>query len=336
MNTGIQDAHNLAWKISCLLKGVASPTIIQTYETERRPIAIANTLLSVKNFQAAMSIPAALGLDPTVANAVHRVINNSLGSILPSSFQKSILEGVFSIGRAQLSEFILNEKNPIGASRLAKLRSIFDEGKSLQLQFPAEDLGFRYLDGALVADHDNETQETAETPSSSRRGSREYIPSSKPGSRLPHMQLRMLNTSSSAKDVFSTLDLVPIDKLEFLLIIAPLRDSYDVASVAFKVAETFGVSLKVCVMWPEGSVPANASGSGMELEPWKNYVDVMEVRRSEAKSWWEMCQMTSKGVILVRPDDHIGWSTEIDTVENVAQQVERVFSRILGARKTTS
>jgi hypothetical protein len=27
---------------------------------------------------------------------------------------------------------------------LAKLRHIFEEGKSLQLQFPAEDLGFRY------------------------------------------------------------------------------------------------------------------------------------------------------------------------------------------------
>ena len=38
MNTGIQDAHNLAWKISCLLKDAASPSIIQTYETERKPV----------------------------------------------------------------------------------------------------------------------------------------------------------------------------------------------------------------------------------------------------------------------------------------------------------
>jgi len=38
MNTGIQDAHNLAWKISCLLKDAVSPSIIQTYETERKPV----------------------------------------------------------------------------------------------------------------------------------------------------------------------------------------------------------------------------------------------------------------------------------------------------------
>jgi len=74
---------------------------------------------------------------------VHQVVNSSLGSVLPSSFQKAVLEGIFSIGRAQLSEFVLNENNPLGSSRLARLKTIFDEGKSLQLQFPAEDLGFR-------------------------------------------------------------------------------------------------------------------------------------------------------------------------------------------------
>jgi len=54
-----------------------------------------------------------------------------------------VLDGIFSIGRAQLSQAILNERNPIGSSRLTRLKQIFDEGKSLQLQFPAEDLGFR-------------------------------------------------------------------------------------------------------------------------------------------------------------------------------------------------
>ena len=77
--------------------------------------------------------------------AVHRVINSAVGSILPSGMQKEVLESIFALGRAQLSPPLLNEKNPIGSARLAKLRSIFDEGKSLQLQFPAEDLGFRLV-----------------------------------------------------------------------------------------------------------------------------------------------------------------------------------------------
>jgi 2-polyprenyl-6-methoxyphenol hydroxylase-like FAD-dependent oxidoreductase len=38
-NTGIHDAHNLAWKLALVLKGVAAPELVDTYEVERRPVA---------------------------------------------------------------------------------------------------------------------------------------------------------------------------------------------------------------------------------------------------------------------------------------------------------
>ncbi len=37
-NTGIHDAHNLAWKLALVLKGVAGPELLDTYETERKPV----------------------------------------------------------------------------------------------------------------------------------------------------------------------------------------------------------------------------------------------------------------------------------------------------------
>jgi 2-polyprenyl-6-methoxyphenol hydroxylase-like FAD-dependent oxidoreductase len=37
-NTGIHDAHNLAWKLALVLKGVAGPELLTTYETERKPV----------------------------------------------------------------------------------------------------------------------------------------------------------------------------------------------------------------------------------------------------------------------------------------------------------
>ena len=47
MNTGIQDAYNLGWKLGCVLEG-ASDTLLDTYEEERLPVA-ANVLgLSTK------------------------------------------------------------------------------------------------------------------------------------------------------------------------------------------------------------------------------------------------------------------------------------------------
>ena len=36
-NTGVQDAHNLAWKLALVLKGLAGPELLSTYEPERRP-----------------------------------------------------------------------------------------------------------------------------------------------------------------------------------------------------------------------------------------------------------------------------------------------------------
>ena len=38
-NTGIHDAHNLAWKLALVLKGVAGPALLESYEAERRPVA---------------------------------------------------------------------------------------------------------------------------------------------------------------------------------------------------------------------------------------------------------------------------------------------------------
>jgi putative polyketide hydroxylase len=38
-NTGIQDAHNLAWKLAAVYHGQASPALLATYDEERRPVA---------------------------------------------------------------------------------------------------------------------------------------------------------------------------------------------------------------------------------------------------------------------------------------------------------
>ncbi len=49
LNTGVGDAHNLAWKIAHVLHGHASPSLLDSYEEERRPVALNNTSQSVQN-----------------------------------------------------------------------------------------------------------------------------------------------------------------------------------------------------------------------------------------------------------------------------------------------
>ncbi|MCX4820084.1 FAD-dependent monooxygenase [Streptomyces sp. NBC_01142] len=42
-NTGIQDAHNLAWKLAAVLDGWAGPELLETYGSERQPVARATS-----------------------------------------------------------------------------------------------------------------------------------------------------------------------------------------------------------------------------------------------------------------------------------------------------
>ena len=51
MNTGIQDAHNLAWKLALVVRGEASEELLSTYHEERHPVAQSNVAWSLNNAQ---------------------------------------------------------------------------------------------------------------------------------------------------------------------------------------------------------------------------------------------------------------------------------------------
>lgn len=40
LNTGIMDSHNLVWKLALDVYGIAKPSLLASYETERRQIAL--------------------------------------------------------------------------------------------------------------------------------------------------------------------------------------------------------------------------------------------------------------------------------------------------------
>ena len=43
MNTGIDDAANLAWKLAALVQGWGGKNLLNSYSEERQPVAIRNT-----------------------------------------------------------------------------------------------------------------------------------------------------------------------------------------------------------------------------------------------------------------------------------------------------
>ncbi|WP_407147095.1 FAD-dependent monooxygenase [Bradyrhizobium sp. ORS 86] len=49
LNSGVQDAHNLAWKLAYVLRGAASERLLESYDVERRPVAQSNADFSYGN-----------------------------------------------------------------------------------------------------------------------------------------------------------------------------------------------------------------------------------------------------------------------------------------------
>lgn len=62
MNTGIDDAANLAWKLAAMVQGWGGPHLLASYEAERRPIAFRNTGMA-KRFNVDLS---AAPVDPEI------------------------------------------------------------------------------------------------------------------------------------------------------------------------------------------------------------------------------------------------------------------------------
>lgn len=73
MNSGIGDAHNLVYKLAATYHGWADlPAMFASYEAERRPVAVRNSVQSVKNGKSMFALLKALGTtsgDPSIARA---------------------------------------------------------------------------------------------------------------------------------------------------------------------------------------------------------------------------------------------------------------------------
>jgi 2-polyprenyl-6-methoxyphenol hydroxylase-like FAD-dependent oxidoreductase len=167
MNTGIQDAHNLAWKLAAVVRGTAGEALLDTYETERRPVAATNSDQSLRNAMRMFEVDAALGY-------------STLAPVDPAADMS---------GSSPLVDYGLDGDS---AEAAAKRRNVGDviQSQAEHFDFGGLDLGFRYECGALVDDGSDAP------PADVRR----YTPSARPGSRLPHVWLTRRGVRVSTHD----------------------------------------------------------------------------------------------------------------------------------------
>lgn len=155
MNTGIQDAHNLAWKLTAVIEGSAPETLLDSYEEERRPVAQRNTDQSVHNLHKMGMIDEALGIQ-TLAPVAPGAADGPIASYPPE---------VMGIDGDSQTAF----------ARRAAVQRAIDEQAEHFAQGAGIDLGFSYTRGAFVPDG-------SAPPSHSPC---HYRPDAHPGARLP-------------------------------------------------------------------------------------------------------------------------------------------------------
>ncbi|MGW6174092.1 FAD-dependent monooxygenase [Arthrobacter sp. NPDC055138] len=151
LNTAIQDAHNICWKIAAVLRGQAAPELLATYERERQPVAATNVRRSTENAMNHMVIGQALGVSPV----------------------QSEEENLAALKR-------IWSDDPADVESRAKLRSAI-ASQSMEFREHNIEAGYRYESPAVVEDGSPEPQPADEI--------RVYEPSTRPGSPLPHAWL---------------------------------------------------------------------------------------------------------------------------------------------------
>jgi 2-polyprenyl-6-methoxyphenol hydroxylase-like FAD-dependent oxidoreductase len=80
MNTGMDDASNLAWKLAALVQGWGGPGLLPSYEIERRPIAERNTIAAreLNKHLIAMPAPPEMEDDTPAGEAARRKVSAHL------------------------------------------------------------------------------------------------------------------------------------------------------------------------------------------------------------------------------------------------------------------
>lgn len=110
MNTGIDDAANLGWKLAAVIQGWGGAALLESYEIERRPIAFRNTNAGKRLGVSVTQVPigAAIEEDSEAGAAARRQTSDYLGDFSPEFNSLGIQLGA----RYDGSPIILSDRTP--------------------------------------------------------------------------------------------------------------------------------------------------------------------------------------------------------------------------------
>jgi 2,4-dichlorophenol 6-monooxygenase len=257
LNSAIHDAHNLCWKVAAVLGGHAGPELLATYEAERRPVDARNVERSLAN-----------GMN-------HAVVGQAIGFAGDASPDANLA----ALRRA------LGESPEHVADRRRALAAIATQ--SMEFREHYVEYGQTYDSTAVVGDG------TAAMPLDDVHL---YVPSTRPGSPLPHAELE--NQDGNRHTMMSL-----VRPGEFLLIAG--EDGAAWCDSAKQLAASAGLPLRaVRIGHLEGEY------------------------RDPRCTWLRHRGIGRGGAILVRPDRFVAWRS-LDASPDPTGELRSALARIL-------
>jgi 2-polyprenyl-6-methoxyphenol hydroxylase-like FAD-dependent oxidoreductase len=283
MNTGLQDAFNLAWRLaSSVNHGSNLRQHLQEYQSERHAIARDNAALSVRNFERVLSLAKSCYLYDQHPALLMQVLDRMPLSL---ATRQDIFTGLLQTALAPLKA--LKDLSTLHARHVtSRLRSILQRGGGLPLLFPKYELGFGYQ-------HPSNPRAIVGTNDSFAGDPRVQV-----GHLFPHVALTVISDTPRhanirwiSPKVLTTSDL-PCQLRErepcfVLLVVAWTGELIQLQQVAELVHNEFGLKTMMVHVVKD---PIGSESQSGDLTLWDSTGDLHNF---------------TTGLVLIRPDGHI-------------------------------
>ena len=201
------------------------------------------------------------------------------------------------------------------------MEDLFDDGRSLRLQFPAEDLGFVY-----ASQFEKRKPLPPRTLSKSKNRSHTFVQRLVPGGRLPHFIVR----PAESERLVSSLDLVACTKLNCTVFMVGIDRDECPALLASNASEFLLQDLTVVLL---------RHNEGPETPQLKDHIPFVPATQSEEKHGVFMVEAVElerlltkryeEGgepyAIVVRPDAHVSSILTQPTAKSLSNSIRVAF-----------
>jgi 2-polyprenyl-6-methoxyphenol hydroxylase-like FAD-dependent oxidoreductase len=321
MNSGLQDVHNLAWKLAWVIHNNRLDgdlkNVLQSYGRERRPVSQQNAALSVRNYQRVLQVTKACYLNEQHPALLRRVLDISP---LPLAAKRTIFQSLLQTALHPLSW--LQQPSSMYAKHIqSSLRRVLRSGTGLPLLFPMFEVGFGYPSVASSSTKDQNASAGEASSNDWRQDTFMDIPKVKVGYLLPHVEVQVVskakdhpNLQNISTNTISTSDLpaqVAREKLPtfVVLCVGPLEDYSVVEHICATVSTKIGLPVVSVKLNEEDTHGTSEDGLALSLSSGS---PVFHCPSGQGGAY----------VILIRPDGHIaGIATDLDCREALEQQL---------------